>query len=137
MILTVVWDPHGLHLIDFLRKSSKLNAGHYLSHILSPLLEIFAPYQDGPRRHVLIHADNARLHRDKTVIQFLDHNSRRHVPHPLYSPDLVLSDFWLFGYFKGMLQGISFDEPDELLSAIEKCCADSMTRFWMWYFQNR
>jgi hypothetical protein len=33
------------------------------------------------------------------------------------------SDFWLFGHLKGVLQGSSFDEfdePDELLSAIEK-----------------
>jgi hypothetical protein len=34
------------------------------------------------------------------------------------------SDFWLFGDLKGMLQGSSFDGPDELaelLSAIQKC----------------
>jgi hypothetical protein len=33
------------------------------------------------------------------------------------------SDFWLFGYLKGVLQGSSFDEPDEpdeLLFAIQE-----------------
>jgi hypothetical protein len=29
------------------------------------------------------------------------------------------SDFWIFGYLKGVLQGSSFNEPDELLSAIQ------------------
>jgi hypothetical protein len=29
------------------------------------------------------------------------------------------SDFWRFGYLKGVLQGSSFDEPDELLSSIQ------------------
>jgi hypothetical protein len=30
------------------------------------------------------------------------------------------SDFWLFEYLKGVLQGSSFDEPDDFLSAIQK-----------------
>jgi hypothetical protein len=33
------------------------------------------------------------------------------------------SDFWLFGYLKGVLHGCSFNEPDELdgfLSAIQE-----------------
>jgi hypothetical protein len=65
----------------------------------------------------VIHADNARPHCAKTVALFFDHNSLRRASHPPYSPDMVLSDFWLFGYLKGVLQGSSFDEryePDEL-----------------------
>jgi hypothetical protein len=36
MMLTVVWNRHGFHLIDVLPKGSKFNAGHYISHIISP-----------------------------------------------------------------------------------------------------
>jgi hypothetical protein len=35
MMLTVVWNPHGFHLIDVLPKGSKFHAGHYISHIPS------------------------------------------------------------------------------------------------------
>jgi hypothetical protein len=38
--------------------------------------------------------------------------------HPPYSPDLAPSDFYLFGYIKRNLSGTSFNEGDELLSAI-------------------
>jgi hypothetical protein len=31
------------------------------------------------------------------------------LPHPLYSPDLALCDFWLFGYLKHCLEGRLFD----------------------------
>ena len=38
--------------------------------------------------------------------------------HPPYSPDLAPSDFYLFGSIKRNLSGTSFDEGEELLSAI-------------------
>jgi hypothetical protein len=40
------------------------------------------------------------------------------MPHPLYSPDIAPSDFFLFGYLKDKLQGCSYDSADELFSAI-------------------
>jgi hypothetical protein len=35
MMLTVVWNSQGFHLIDVLRKGSKLHPGDYISHIPS------------------------------------------------------------------------------------------------------
>jgi hypothetical protein len=70
MMLTIVWNPHGFHLIDVLPNGSKFNPGHHISHILSPLPEILALYQNDPRTHFLIHADNARIHRVKELLSF-------------------------------------------------------------------
>jgi histone-lysine N-methyltransferase SETMAR len=39
-------------------------------------------------------------------------------PHPPYSPDLAPSDFDLFGYIKGCLAGLSFENADELLESV-------------------
>jgi hypothetical protein len=117
MMLTVIWNPHGFHLIDVLPTGNTFHAVHPISHILSPLREIFAAYQDDPTRHFVIHADNAILHCAKKVTRFLDHNSLCRALHPRYSPDLDPSDLWLFGGLKGVLPGSSFDEPDDLLSA--------------------
>jgi hypothetical protein len=36
----------------------------------------------------------------------------------LYSPDLALSDFWLFGHMKIALQEHKFEEPEQLLEGI-------------------
>jgi hypothetical protein len=49
------------------------------------------------------------------------------------------SDFWLFGYLKGVLQGNSFaepDEPDDFFSAIRGILRESIIRFWMQSFKN-
>jgi hypothetical protein len=48
------------------------------------------------------------------------------------------SDFWIFGYLKGLLQGSSVDEPYELLSATQEILnevdletLDAVFREWM------
>jgi hypothetical protein len=40
-------------------------------------------------------------------------------PHPLCSPDLAPSDFYLFGHVKRCLAGLSFEDADQLLAAIK------------------
>jgi hypothetical protein len=40
-------------------------------------------------------------------------------PHPPYSPDLTPSDFYRFGYVKRCLAGLSFENVDQLLEAVE------------------
>jgi hypothetical protein len=81
-------EPHGFHLIDVPRKGSKFNTEHYISHLQSPLREILAPCQDNPRRHFVIHADNARPHSAKTVALVSNCNSLRRAPDSPDSPDL-------------------------------------------------
>jgi hypothetical protein len=44
--------------------------------------------------------------------------SAPHPPYP-YSPDLAPSDFYLFGYVKKCLAGLSFEDADQLLAAVE------------------
>jgi hypothetical protein len=41
-------------------------------------------------------------------------------PHPLYSPELAPSDFYLFDYVKVCLAGNAFDDADELFGAIQR-----------------
>jgi histone-lysine N-methyltransferase SETMAR len=40
------------------------------------------------------------------------------VPHPPYSPDLSLCDFWLFGMLKHQIKDRTFRATEEILNAI-------------------
>jgi hypothetical protein len=51
--------------------------------------------------------------------QFMVRNEIVIAPNPPYSPDLALSDFYLFGHVKGLLRGESFDIGEQLLLAVE------------------
>jgi hypothetical protein len=55
------------------------------------------------------------LHRE-----FLDDYNLRTTPHPLDSPDLAPSDFFLFGYVERLLQGAEFATAEELLGSVVK-----------------
>jgi hypothetical protein len=49
----------------------------------------------------------------------MEENGMARSTHPPYSPDLALSDFFLFGDMKHCLRGHSFEAADKLFSAIE------------------
>jgi hypothetical protein len=66
-----------------------------------------------------MHAENARSHADKLSTQYFNENRMESAPYPPYSPDLAPSDFDLFGYVKRRVAGLSFEDSDQLLAAVE------------------
>ena len=68
----------------------------------------------------MLHADNAKAHNSKSAKNFLERNHIRRAPHPAYSPDVAPSDFFLFGFVKTKLKGMTFDDEDALYTAILK-----------------
>jgi hypothetical protein len=67
---------------------------------------------------MVIHADNARTDTTLRTHAFMAENSMKPAPHPLYSPNLAPSDFYLFGYVKGRLTGQMFESHADLFEAI-------------------
>jgi hypothetical protein len=51
----------------------------------------------------MIHADDVRPDVATVTQQFLEQNAMKRAPHPVYSPDLASSDFYLFGDVNGGL----------------------------------
>ena len=45
------------------------------------------------------------------------HHMKR-APHPAFSPDIAISDFYLFGYVKDQLKGKTFESADSLLDEV-------------------
>jgi histone-lysine N-methyltransferase SETMAR len=105
-MLTIVWNPHGFHLIKILGKGRKFNAGYYIAEILEPLSQWRSIEAAGNEQKLLVHADNAHPHTAKLSTQYFNENRMKSVPHPPYSPDLVPSDFYLFGYVKRCVAGL-------------------------------
>jgi transposase len=118
LMLTIVWNPHGFHIIDILPKGAKFNSDYYISHILTPLAEIKESIGVESQRKLIVHADNARPHTAKKVEEVLESTGLRNASHPPYSPDLAPSDFFLFGYLKEKMKGESFTSNDELLERV-------------------
>jgi histone-lysine N-methyltransferase SETMAR len=96
----IVWNPHGVHLIDELPKGQKFKANYYIDRIRQPPLE---NRSTGRGPGLIIHADNARPHTAQKNSKFCQENRLEMAFHPPYSPDLAPSDFFLFGYVKHVL----------------------------------
>jgi hypothetical protein len=91
MMITMVWNSLGFHIVNAFPKAQTFNASYSIEHILQSVLEL-RPESD--ERHLILHADNVRLHTARKSQMFCDANSLRRVPHSPYSPDLVFSDFF-------------------------------------------
>jgi histone-lysine N-methyltransferase SETMAR len=118
-MLTIIWNPHGFHLINVLRKDCKFNASYCIAEILKPLSQWSPIEAAGNERKLLVHAGNARPDTAKLSTQYFKENRMKSAPHPPYRPDLAPSDFDFFGYVNRCLAGLSFEDADQLLAAVE------------------
>jgi hypothetical protein len=93
----IAWNPLGFHILDTLSNGRTFDAECYRKNILTaqvPLhLEVGEP-------ELVTHADNAKAQTAPNSIPFCPENGLRPAMHRPYSPDLVLSDFVLFGHIR-------------------------------------
>jgi histone-lysine N-methyltransferase SETMAR len=144
MMETIAWNPVGFHLLDALPKGNALNVKHDRVNILTEFLPLRLQVD---RRRLVIHADNARPHTARKCRAICEGNRLRLVVHPPYSPDLIPTDFFLFGHIKHCLQGITFPSREEsfaaiheIVGAIPRPTLEDVFRHWMqrleWVSQN-
>jgi hypothetical protein len=97
----------------------KFNAAYYICEILILLVQSRVTQVRATDRRLIVHADNARPHTAKKVINFCDNNGLRKAPHSPYSPDLASGGFFLFVYIKETLERIPFDDGNQHLQVID------------------
>jgi histone-lysine N-methyltransferase SETMAR len=114
-MLTVVWNPHGFHVIKVLPRGCKWTSQYYIDNIRP---EICALHIAGDRNKLVIHVDNVRPYVSTRIKQNMEEQGLRTAPHPSYSPDLAPSDFLLFGYVKRTVQGSECQTVEKLLAAV-------------------
>ena len=66
------------------------------------------------------HQDNTPVHISIFVTDYLTKMGIKTVPHPPYSPDLALYDFWLFPKLKENLRGCRYETNKEVREAVTR-----------------
>jgi hypothetical protein len=110
--ICVWWDWEGVIHYEMLERNKAVNADLYIEqmHRLNDAIQQKRP----DRRQGLLQHDNVRPHIaniTNTAIQTLDWEV---LPHPLYSPDLVPSDYHLFRSLSNAMSGVSFNNDVKL-----------------------
>ena len=68
----------------------------------------------------IIHYDNAPCHNSRICSEELSHTPFVRLPHPPYSPDIAVCDFYLFGKLKHSLQQVAVSNRRELEDEIDR-----------------
>ena len=111
VMASVFWDAHGILFIDYLEKGKTINSDYYMALLDWLSAKIKKKRTHMQKKKVLFHQANAPCHKSmKTMVKF-NELSFELLPHPPYSPNLPLSDYWLFAGLKKMLQGKRFGTP--------------------------
>jgi hypothetical protein len=102
VMITIVWNPIGFHLIKLCRKG--FNPTRVITSLKFLIHSVWRGTQIGrTNRKLIVHAHNARTHTGKVTLDFMERNAAKRAPHPPCSPDLAPSDFYLFGHVKQLL----------------------------------
>lgn len=101
-------------------KGQNVNATFYTTQVLP---RVMASINDkAPERlrtgRILLHHDNASSHTAALTRKFIDENRLKIVPHPPYSPDLALLDFWVFPKLSERMAGCNFSREQDLARRI-------------------
>jgi hypothetical protein len=88
-MITVIWNSHGFHAVQFLPKGIKWTGRYYSDNILS---QIAALWEVCSHRKMIVHADRASPHVARCVREYIDHNSLKEhliIPTHLISHHLI------------------------------------------------
>ena len=74
--------------------------------------------------------DNAKPHTAKITYKKIEELGWKVLPHALYSPDLALSDYFLFRSLKHFLEGEKFDDHARVIKAVNDYFASKTLKFF-------
>jgi hypothetical protein len=100
----VFFNETGQFLIDILPEGMKMDTDCFVDNIIDEMARLCYPQGRRSRERIVIfHFDNVPIHCTRTVRDRMAAAELERMEHPLYSSDLALCDFFLFGYVKGKL----------------------------------
>ncbi len=121
IMITIFWSKSGIQVLDVLDENLRMNSEYFIANVLVPLTQSQAYLNSKKqKKQFTLHMDNSRVHKSKLTLDFLHSHGITIAPHPAYSPDLALSDFFLFGALKGNSQYLEFKSPEEIVLHIQK-----------------
>jgi transposase len=96
--MCIWWDQKGFVYYELLQPGETITGDRYrlqLMRLSRALREKRPEYKQRHDKVILLH-DKARPHVAKVVKKYLETLKWDILPHPLYSPDIAPSDYWLF-----------------------------------------
>jgi histone-lysine N-methyltransferase SETMAR len=119
-LISILWSPAGIHSLLAVPKGTTYNSLFFCAQVVPDLvLNITSNSRRKTLKGLTLHIDNARPHNSKVSVNTLARTKAKRFPHPPYSPDLAPSDFFLFGYIKEKMSGVSSISEQDVIDRIK------------------
>jgi hypothetical protein len=131
-MLTLFWDYKGPILEHYMPRGLTINSESYCD-----LLQNHLKPATGSKRHgllssgVLSQHDNAHPHPAHATAKKITDLHLECIPYPAYSPDLLLSDYHVFGPLKEALSGKKFSTDNEIKEAVHRWLRSQSEEFFL------
>jgi len=112
----VFFDLDGIVRAEFVPRNTAVNSEYYKGLLDCLRNDVCRKRPEKLAYGFILHHDNAPCHTSIPVLQFLSNNITV-CPHPPYSPDLALCDFWLFPKVKMTMKGKCFESIRDIEAA--------------------
>jgi hypothetical protein len=120
-MFAVLWNPLGFHSVDKLRTSAKIESYGFTANDLGLLEQKVFPTGRNPQANRLtIHLDNRSIQTSRTTEEYATQHDLIRLQHPLYSPDLAPSDFYLFPTIKEKPKDIQMADEEDLFYPLQE-----------------
>ena len=108
-------------MLDFLPKRSTIT-GVYYANLLDQLRTAICEKnaEVNSLKVFCCNRTTGRVPTCKVATDAVEGNGYELIPHPAYSPDLALSDFFLFPILKNDIRGLHFRSDEEVVTAVEE-----------------
>jgi hypothetical protein len=124
-MITIFFNPHSFPIAETLPEKASFNAAYFIDCVVTPLAQLHASAAgDNARRKLRLRFDNSPCHMSHAVSDAMRRLRCRRVPHPAYSPDLAICDFYLFGRIKDRLAGVFVGDAEDLRNEVMSILAD-------------
>lgn len=124
-MITVFLSCKQVILVKILKNGEHFNSSYMIQEIFPALYnEMLKTRPKIGLQGTKIHIDNAKSHNSKMTMNEIDKYRMKRMPHPAYSPDIAICDFWFFGMLKDHLKGMQFNDENELFNEISTFCKE-------------
>jgi histone-lysine N-methyltransferase SETMAR len=130
MMGSIIWDSHGIIMIDYLGQGRTINGTYYADELRRLRQKIARKRRGKLTQGVLLLCDNAPVHTSQVATVAATDCGFEIIPYPPYSPDLAPSDFYMFPKLKTKLRGSRFGSNECVLEAVNELFEDQNIEFY-------
>ncbi|GFR65691.1 transposase [Elysia marginata] len=127
---TGLWDTREVILVDFLSRRETVNSDSYIDTLKRLRARILRVRPDMDIENVLLLHDNARHNTSIRTREATAPFGWTTLPHPSYLPDLVPSDYHLFGPMKQGLRDKHFQNDEKVKNAVKTWQKEQPIQFY-------